>query len=159
GVGAAEIDRPVAGQEEGRKSDSESRSADRFTDALSGLFDYAIAEVGGPWSVHDPGEFQFDPVGAKVVEEPAALTEEYWDQVDLDLIEDARGESELRRSSPVHQHVLVAGGFLGALGRRGHVRDVGDERVRRVTRYAAGEDEDRHAVMMIAGPGAGEVER
>src|SRR5439155_10698995 len=91
--------------------------ADRFTDALSGLFDYAIAEVGGPWSVDDSCEFQFDPVGAKVVEEPAALTEQYWDQVNLDLIEDARGESELRRSSPMHQHVLVAGGFLGALSR------------------------------------------
>jgi len=27
-------------------------------------------------SSEDPGELQFDPVGAKVVDEPAALTEE-----------------------------------------------------------------------------------
>ena len=54
--------------------------------------------------------------------ETAPLAEEHRDEMDLDLVEDAGGERELRGSGAVDQHVLVARNLLG-LGHRGP--DVG----------------------------------
>ena len=58
------------------------------------------------------------------------------------------------------QRVLLPGGFFGAGHSRLDVGDVADQR--RLCRVAVGrmeaEDEDRYAVVMIAGPAAGDVE-
>jgi hypothetical protein len=74
--------------------------------------------------------------------------------VELELVEDAGGERELRGSGAVDQHVLVSRSLLG-LGHRGRdVVDVGDQRPLGDvdTRLVAGDDEDRHAVMVVAAP-------
>jgi hypothetical protein len=74
--------------------------------------------------------------------------------MDLELVEDARRECQLRGSGAMDQHVLVARGLLG-LGHRGpDVAQVGDQRP--LPHFAvgrmAGEDEDRHAVVVVAAP-------
>jgi hypothetical protein len=47
-------------------------------------------------SFEDPDALQLDVLGSEVVEEPAPLAEEYRDEMDLELVEDACGERELR---------------------------------------------------------------
>ena len=63
--------------------------------------------------LEDPGALQLDVLGIEVVEETAPLAEEHRDEMDLELVEDAGGECELRGSGAVDQHVLVARSLLG----------------------------------------------
>ncbi len=66
------------------------------------------------------------------------------------------GERELRGSGAVNQHVLVARSLLG-LGHRGpDVGHIGDQRPlpHFAVGLAAAEDEDRHAVVVVAAPAA-----
>ena len=56
---------------------------------------------------------ELDLLGIEVVEETAPLAEEHRDEVDLELVEEAGSERELRDCGAVDQHVLVARGALG----------------------------------------------
>src|SRR3954469_24715952 len=81
--------------------------------------------------------------------------------MDLELVEDAGGQRELRGSCAVNENVPVARCSL-CLGHGGSdVVYVGDERPlrRRAVRLAAGEDEDRDAVVVVAAPVAGRLDR
>src|SRR5215208_6317715 len=80
--------------------------------------------------------------------------------MDLELVEDAGRERELRGCSALDQHVLVARSPLG-LGHRGpDVLHIGDERpLPRVDAgLAAAEDPDRHAIMVVATPATSRLE-
>jgi hypothetical protein len=81
--------------------------------------------------------------------------------VDLDLVEDAGRQRELGDPGAVDQHVLVTCGALG-LGHRGRdVVRVGDQRPPAgvCVGLAAHGDEDRHAVVVVAVPVAGGLDR
>jgi hypothetical protein len=69
--------------------------------------------------------------------------------MDLELVEQADGERQLRRRRAMDQHVIVAGSLLGSGDRGLDVAHVGDERpVPDVyARPLAAVDEDRHAVV------------
>jgi hypothetical protein len=72
-----------------------------------------IAHVGDaviPLEV--PCAVQLDVHGIELVEEAPPLTEENRDDVDLELVEDAGGECELRRAGAVDEHVPVARSLL-----------------------------------------------
>src|SRR5919107_1556181 len=89
----------------------------------------AIVQVGDTLSpLEDPGALQFDVLGIEVLEETAALAEEHRDEMDLELVEDAGGERELRGCGAVDQHVLLARGPPGLRHRGLDVAHVGDER-------------------------------
>ena len=64
--------------------------------------------VGDTVPLEDPGALQLDVLGSEVVEETAPLAEEHRDEMDLELIEEAGSERELRNCSAVDQDVLVA---------------------------------------------------
>jgi len=79
--------------------------------------------------------------------------------MELQLVEDAGGKCELRGSGPVDQHVLVARTLLGPSHRTRDVVHVGDQRpLPQIVGVAAGEDEDRHAVVVVAAPAARRLE-
>ena len=65
--------------------------------------------------LEDPGALQLDLFGGEALEETAPLAEEHRDDMELELVEDAGGERELRDSGAVDQHVLVACGPLGLI--------------------------------------------
>src|SRR5215203_2142464 len=120
----------------------------------------AIVKVGDTVALEDPGALKLDVLGSEVVEKAAPSAEEQRDQMDLEFVEDAGSECELRGAGTVDQHVLVAGSLLG-LGHRGS--DVGHvayqrPRPRGAVGPPAGEDEDRHAVVVVAAPAVGRVE-
>src|SRR5829696_10025622 len=95
-----------------------------------------------------------------MVEKSAPLAEEYRDEMDLEFVEDAGSECELRGSGTVHQHVPAARSLLGLGHRSLHVGHVAHQRP--PPHYAVGlpasEDEDRHAVVVVAAPAVRRVE-
>jgi hypothetical protein len=107
----------------------------------------------------DPGALELDLLGSEAVEQTAPLAEEHRDDMELELVEDAGSKCELRGSGAMDQDVLVARGFL-RLGHRGRdVVHVGDQRpLRQIGGVVAGEDEDRHAVVVVAAPAARRLE-
>src|SRR5215204_1081245 len=111
-------------------------------------------------ALEDPRAFELDVLGTEVVEEAASVAEENRDEVDLDFVEDAGGERELRGGGAVDQHVLVAGRLLGLGHRGGDVRQIGDQRpvVHLAVGLMAAEDEDRHAVVVVTAPATGGLE-
>src|SRR4051794_15324123 len=79
----------------------------------------AVAQMGGTGLALERADaLELDLLRSEVVEETAALAEEHRDEMDLDLVEHAGGERELRDPGAMDQHVLVSGGPLG-LGHRG----------------------------------------
>ena len=111
-------------------------------------------------SVLEPSdEVEFDVITTEVVEQPSAVPEEDLDQVDLHLVHVPGPEERLGRARPMDHDRPVPGGRAGLTGA---VLDVGDES--RVARWhvpvvhLVGEDEDRHAVVMVALPAPGEFE-
>jgi hypothetical protein len=78
----------------------------------------------------------------------------------LDLIEDADRKCKLRGSSAVDQDVLVTCSLLGLSHRTDDVVHVGNQRKleRQAGGLSPGEDEDRHAIMMVAAPASGRLE-
>src|SRR5207247_5766842 len=67
-----------------------------------------VVQMGHTVPLEDPGALELDVLGSEVVEETAPLAEEHRDEMDLELVEDAGRECELRGSGAVDQHVLVA---------------------------------------------------
>src|SRR4029450_10135728 len=57
--------------------------------------------------LEDPGALQLDLLGSEALEQTAPLAEEHRNDMELELVEDAGGKCELRRSGAVNQHVLV----------------------------------------------------
>jgi hypothetical protein len=105
-------------------------------------------------------KLKFGVVGPQVIKQPPAVAEEHWDQVDLQLVEDARGESKLRSLGAMDQHVLPVGGFPGLNHRPFDIGDVVDQWVLIVVTLGpvARENEDGHAVMVVPAPAASDVE-
>lgn len=104
-------------------------------------------------------EVEFDVIATEVVEQPTPLSEEDRDQVDLHLVQLPGSEQCLGCPRPVDHDRPVARGCARLTGA---VLDIGDE-----TRVAGrhvpvvdlvGEDEDRHAVVVIALPAPREFE-
>ena len=60
------------------------------------------------------GELELDVFGAEAVEEPPALAEQHRHEMELDLVEHAGRERELRDPGAVDQHVPVARGGLAS---------------------------------------------
>ena len=103
-------------------------------------------------ALEDPGALQLDLLGGEALEETAPLAEEHRDDVELELVEDAGGQSELRGCGAVDQHVLVARRVLGLSHRARHVIHVCDQRPLADVDagLVAAQDPDRHAVVMVA---------
>ena len=113
-----------------------------------------------PSPFEDAGALELDLLGIEVVEEAAALAEEHRNDMDLELVEDAGGERELRDRGAVDQHVLVARRPLGLCHRGPDVVHIGDERPLPDVDagLVAAEDADRHAVVVVAAPAASGLE-
>jgi len=117
------------------------------------------AQVHHAGALQSPNQFEFDVVGAKRVEQTPPSAEQDRYEMDLHLVEQPGPQRRLRRAGTVHHH--------GAIARRGPgllsaVFDVGDE-LRTARRNisvvdAMGEDEDRHAVVVITLPAPGQLE-
>lgn len=101
----------------------------------------------------DPGAPQLDVLGTALLEETAPLAEEDRDEMDFELVEDA-GASASWRFGRVDQHVLVPRGPLGLGHRRPDVGHIDNQRppAPLAVGLMAGEDEDRHAVGVVAAP-------
>lgn len=104
-------------------------------------------------------EVEFDVIGTEVVEEPPAVPEEDRDQVDLHLVDLPGSEKRLGRARAMDHDRPIP---CGCASLTGAVVDVGDES--RVAGWhvpvvhLVGEDEDRHAVVVVALPAPGEFE-
>src|SRR4029450_118274 len=87
--------------------------------------------------------------------------EENRDDMELELVEDAGGERELRGSGTVDEHVPVARSLLGPGHRGRHVVHVRNQWPLRSADAGlrTGEDEDRYAVVVVAAPTARRLER
>lgn len=73
----------------------------------------------------EPSLFQLDPV-RELVEQPTTPSEQDIDQVDPDLVHEARGEELLVEGGAHEPDPLVGGDLLGL--REGRLDPVGDER-------------------------------
>jgi hypothetical protein len=73
--------------------------------------------VGDTVPFEDPGVL-LDLLGTEVVEQTTSLAEEHGYDMELELVEQAGGERELRGRRAVDEHVPVARSLLG-LGDRG----------------------------------------
>ena len=112
--------------------------------------------MGGAVALEDAGALQLDLLGIEVVEEATPLAEEHRDDMELELVEHAGSERELGGPGAVDQHVLVARRLLRLTHRARHVAHVADQRpLCPALGLLAGEDEDRHAVVVVAVPAAG----
>jgi hypothetical protein len=81
--------------------------------------------------------------------------------VELELVQHAGGEREPGNTGAVHEHVPVARRFLRSGHRGRDVAHVADERPARDVDagLVARDDEDRHAVVVVAAPAARRLER
>src|SRR5215217_5362450 len=114
-----------------------------------------VVHVGDPaLSLEDPGALELDLLGSKALEQPTPLAEEHRDDMELELVEDAGGQRELRDSGAVDEHVRVTRSLLGLTHRAGDVVHAGDQRPLPDidSRLLAVEDEDRHAAVVVAAP-------
>jgi hypothetical protein len=68
-------------------------------------------------------KLKFGVVGPQVIKQPPAVAEEHWDQVDLQLVEDARAAAGWERLSARSPHRLLAASHVdGVPGPRAHFR-------------------------------------
>ena len=80
----------------------------------------------------------------EVVEEADAFSEDDWHEVEVQLVDESRGESLPRHVAAHHAHVPAAGGFLGEIDRP--LQALGDEdegQLVRVLGRVVGDDEER----------------
>jgi hypothetical protein len=105
-----------------------------------------------------PDVLELDAIAVVGLEQPPASAEQDGHEVDLKLVELARREQRLRRACPVHHHSPIASGRPSFGGAGGDVIEVRHEGRRFVVFVnVMGQDMDRHAVVMIAAPPAGEL--
>jgi hypothetical protein len=78
--------------------------------------------------LEDPSALQLDLLRGEVFEETAPLAEEHRDDVELDLVEDAGRERQLRYPGAMDEHVLLACGLLGSIRRGRDVVNGSDQR-------------------------------
>src|SRR5918996_1320824 len=121
----------------------------------------AVVHVGDAVvSLEDPRALEGDLLGGEPVEQTSSLAEEHRNDMEFDLVEDAGAESELCDSGAVHQYVLPDGALFCLRHRTPDVAYVGHERPLRDVDagLVSGDDEDRHAVVVIAAPAVRELE-
>src|SRR6266704_370114 len=131
----------------------------RMTAIASALLPHAVAQVQYARPVQGTEQFELDMAGRNVLEQPMALPEQHRDQVELQLVKDAGGKRQLSRDGPVDEYVLLAGRVLGQVHRAldvAHVSHRGP--LQPGVGLMAGQDEDRHAVVVVTAPAAGELE-
>ena len=80
-------------------------NADSVLDAVVHVRDAAL-------SLEDPGALQLDLLGGEALEQTAPLAEQHRDDVELELVEDTGGKSELCGSGAMDEHVLVTADCL-----------------------------------------------
>lgn len=119
---------------------------------------HPVTEVRDVSILEPSDEVEFDVIATHVVEQPSAVPEEDRNQVDLHLVQLPGPQKCLGRPGPVDHDRPVP---CGRASLTGAVLDIGDE-----TRVAGwhvlvihlvGEDEDRHAVVVVALPTPGEA--
>jgi len=111
-------------------------------------------------SILEPSdEVEFDVITTEVIEQPSTVPEDDLHQMDLHLVHLPGSKKRLGRPRPMDHDGPVPGGGASLTGA---FLDVGDET--RVTGWhvpvihLVGEDEDRHAVVMVALPAPREFE-
>jgi hypothetical protein len=112
----------------------------------------AVVHVGdAALPLEDLGALQLDLLGSEALEQTAPLAEEHRDDMELELVEDAGGKRELRRSGAVDQRVPVARSLLGlsyrSRSRRCPAATASDRRGR------GGEDEGRYTQLWVSPTG------
>jgi hypothetical protein len=109
----------------------------------------------------DPDALQLDLLGSEALEQAAPLAKQNRDDMELEFVEDAGGRCELGGSGAVDEHVLVGRRLLGLVIAVVMSLTLGDERPLRYVDagLVAGDDEDRHAVVVVAAPAARRLER
>src|SRR3954471_19750058 len=132
----------------------------RMSAIASARRSHAVAQVGDTRPVHGTEQFELDVVGWHVLEERLTLSEEDRDQMDLQLVQDACGQCQPSGAGSVDQYVLVAGRVLGQAHRGRDVAYIGDPRPSQLRiGLMTAQDEDRHAIVVVAAPAVGELER
>ena len=117
-----------------------------------------VAQVQGRGRLERADKVEFDVLRGKVVEEPSTLAEQHRPELNLNGVEHPGLECLLGGVGAVHEDVAVAGGCFGLLHAGGDaIGDVVDSLERVLGRCPVGRNEDRHAVVMVAVPVAGEV--
>src|SRR5512132_3665612 len=121
-----------------------------------------VADVGELRRLDHPGRDELDALaGAEAeagIEQTLAVTEQHWDDVQLELVEQPGGQY-LAQQLPAagHRHVLAAGGLPGQVERP--LDAVGDKRERRATLAlehlpgAMGDNEHRGPEGRVVTPG------
>jgi hypothetical protein len=66
-------------------------------------------------ALEEPDPLELDVLRTGAVEQPASLSEQYRDDVELELVEDARRQGELCDRGPVHRDVFLAGACLALI--------------------------------------------
>src|SRR5919198_1938055 len=112
-------------------------------------------------ALEKPGALQLDLLGGQVVKQAPPLAEEHGDDVELELVEDARGQRELGDRGAMHEDVLPVRALLGAGHGGRDVVHIGDQRPRADVDAGlpAAVDEDRDAVVVVAFPASSGLER
>src|SRR4051794_21120732 len=132
----------------------------RMSAIASATRPYAVAQVLHAPSLQDAEELELDVVGGHVLEERFTLAEKDRDQMDPQFVEDAGGECQPSGAGPVDQYVLVARRVLGSAHRGPYLAHIGDPGPpHRGIGLMAAQDEDRYAVVVVAAPAVGEIER
>jgi hypothetical protein len=72
-----------------------------------------VAKVQGARGLQCANQVEFDVLGREVVEEPSALAEENWPELDLDRVENAGFQALLRGIGTVQHDVAVTGCVFG----------------------------------------------
>src|SRR6266496_5132390 len=122
--------------------------------------DYAVTQMCGVAAFEPADELQFDVTKSGRLEQPPSLTQQHGDEVQFQFVELACCQQRLCRTRAVDQHGSISRCFSGLGGTR---VDVGVELraagwlVGRVD--GVGEHVDRHAVVVVAVPSLGQLER
>jgi hypothetical protein len=117
--------------------------------------------VGGVAALYRPHRFELErPEIFEAVEEPAPCAEEDRHDVHLDLVELTSADERLGGTGAVDNHVFAPGALPGC---GGALNDVGVEASRPRWHVAlihvVGEHEDGNALVVVAVPATGELER
>src|SRR5215217_3456385 len=119
---------------------------------------HLVAQVQRAGGFEGADQVELDVLGWEVIEQPPALPEQDRPQLDVDQIKHPCLQAFLRGAGTVQHYVAVAGCCFGLLhARLDAVGDVVDPLERVLLRWLVRWNEDRHAVVVVATPVAGEV--